>query len=833
MSEENSAAPVQTKNERNAANNAKNLRVAADIAAKTDNPYAKAIGTAVQAADKISGGKATEKLGKVLNTANKLGGIQGRMMQAGLNKMAESGATDKIGEAANKMNSEGGPKTNGMKSANTDKKTKTGVKDKSDEQSSDSSSSTFASDFKVVKYGLIGLAVMFPIIFCGLFIGSIQTYVNAIDLGTADSLSDSEVEEKINTKGTDGLDEEKDDDDLAYDIYISDSKTQIIKNNKLGDSNIVQIANEFWGFKKRKYNEATLDRLEDFYPAVTDLNKNYDENMVYDFFFKMYNMYTTYNASPYNVQIDLPLLMATLNLQSTDKNVIFSSNLDSRYRTNSVNDIPKNELDYNYDWSSYKTSKNNSEHDMEVLVQNSISKQVKESCVNSEGDITDDNILRDNEIGTQTLICKEGETYKTEDKGYVRDDVKYKKFLKSFLYKKYYMEGETSLDVELTEEQLNSGLVQDLIIQVYDSKNQYEDLAGDYEEVPTIFGANNSSYWWPIGSEETVEKDGKTYATGAPKATVITSNYGYRQDPFGRGTLYHSGIDIAANGVVNIVAAKDGIVVYPTKGVSNDCPSSNSLSSCGGGYGNYVIIQHSDGNYTLYAHMEANSIPVTAGESVEQGQVIGRMGSSGNSTGNHLHFEVREGQNVHASTVEPLNYISIENPRIVSSGGEFIDWLDSWEGHSPINGQNYVVEDIGDGVRTVGVGVTLEHNVSRFAKYGIDVDNYPVGSEIPIEIVDQIKLEEIESKRSSIEKTLSKNSIVLEETQIQALVSQMYNTGNIVGFVDNYKKYENTQELYENWFFRAIMKGTKFEVGLTRRRNAEWSLFHLGEYVYN
>lgn len=383
----------------------------------------------------------------------------------------------------------------------------------------------------------------------------------------------------------------------------------------------------------------------------------------------------------------------------------------------------------------------------------------------------------------------------------------------------------------------NESSVNNLITEIYDAKQQYEDLAGGYEtHTVKIYDALNSSYWWPIGSEETVEFDGKVYAKDTPYPTVVTSNFGYRDDPFGRGKSFHSGVDIsgaAGNGIVNVVAAKDGVVVYPTKDVSNNCPSSTSLSNCGGGYGNYVIVQHSDGNYTLYAHLEANSIIVTAGESVEQGQVLAKMGSSGNSTGTHLHFEVREGQNAYSSTVDPLEYISLENPRVVSTGNEFISWLNSWEGHTEIDGEYYIVEDIGDGVRTVGGGITLENNVDRFEQYGIDIDDYPVGSKIPISIVDQMELEVVNSKRNYIEGVLSENSITLEETQIQALISQMYNTGNIKGFVDNYKKYGNTQEFYDNWFFRAIMKGTKFERGLTRRRNAEWSLFHLGEYVYN
>lgn len=381
----------------------------------------------------------------------------------------------------------------------------------------------------------------------------------------------------------------------------------------------------------------------------------------------------------------------------------------------------------------------------------------------------------------------------------------------------------------------NKDGINDMITEIYDAKQQYEDLAGEAVEVTEMHSATSTSYWWPIGSSETTKSNGKIFASGDPEAVSISSNFGYRTDPLGRGTRFHSGVDISGGSgenSVNIIASKDGIVVYPTADVSNDCPSSTSLSDCGGGYGNYVIIQHSDGNYTLYAHMYEHSITVKAGDNVEQGQVIGKMGSSGNSTGAHLHFEVREGQNTSSATTEPLNYINAETPRSVFTGGELLAWLNSYEGHTPIEGDSYVVVDIGDGVRTVGGGITLEYNADRFKKYGIDVTNYQPGSKLPISIVDQIELEVISSKRSYIENVISNNSITLEENQIQALISQMYNCGNIDGFASAYKTYGNTQTFYDNWFFRYVMRGTQFEAGLTRRRNAEWALFHTGQYIY-
>ena len=99
-----------------------------------------------------------------------------------------------------------------------------------------------------------------------------------------------------------------------------------------------------------------------------------------------------------------------------------------------------------------------------------------------------------------------------------------------------------------------------------------------------------------------------------------------------------------------IVAAKSGTVVRVVTGCSHNYPNSGSCG-CGGGYGNYVIIQH-DGTYsTLYGHMA--SVSVSVGQSVSAGQTIGYVGSTGFSTGFHLHFEVR----VNGTKVDPMKYL--------------------------------------------------------------------------------------------------------------------------------------------------------------------------------
>ncbi len=93
-----------------------------------------------------------------------------------------------------------------------------------------------------------------------------------------------------------------------------------------------------------------------------------------------------------------------------------------------------------------------------------------------------------------------------------------------------------------------------------------------------------------------------------------------------RYSWYHRAIDIANRSNPAVIAAQGGTVV--------------SAGWNGGGYGNYVVINHGNGFTTLYAHLLSNSIVVTSGQAVRQGQRLGTMGSTGRSTGTHLHFEV-------------------------------------------------------------------------------------------------------------------------------------------------------------------------------------------------
>lgn len=129
-----------------------------------------------------------------------------------------------------------------------------------------------------------------------------------------------------------------------------------------------------------------------------------------------------------------------------------------------------------------------------------------------------------------------------------------------------------------------------------------------------------------------------------PGDTRVYSPYGWRLHPVYRVRRFHSGVDLGGSYGRPIVAARDGTVII----VSNPVQGRNKGGS---GYGNYVVIAHAGGLSTLYGHMKETL--VKNGQSVKAGDRIGLCGSTGTSTGPHVHFEVRSG----GSTKNPMSYI--------------------------------------------------------------------------------------------------------------------------------------------------------------------------------
>ncbi|MCI7136976.1 MAG: peptidoglycan DD-metalloendopeptidase family protein [Candidatus Limivicinus sp.] len=148
--------------------------------------------------------------------------------------------------------------------------------------------------------------------------------------------------------------------------------------------------------------------------------------------------------------------------------------------------------------------------------------------------------------------------------------------------------------------------------------------------------ANNPSSGGGGSSGGSVTGTG-SFTWPCPSCTYITSRVGYRWHPVSGQWKYHSGLDIGAAYGASIVAADGGTV---------------TIAGVNGGYGNCVMIDHGNGYYTLYGHM--SSIAVSVGQSVSKGATIGYVGSTGVSTGPHLHFEIRQGTTI----LDPENWFT-------------------------------------------------------------------------------------------------------------------------------------------------------------------------------
>ena len=134
---------------------------------------------------------------------------------------------------------------------------------------------------------------------------------------------------------------------------------------------------------------------------------------------------------------------------------------------------------------------------------------------------------------------------------------------------------------------------------------------------------SSSGFIWPVPSAYARITTGAYYSSGQ----------------------YHGAVDFGSAGINGqpIYAVADGYVVTSTR--------------LNGSYGNYIIIAHANGLYTLYAHGQDGSRTVSAGQTVKQGQQIMRVGNTGNSTGPHLHFEVRKSPGTYSNRVNPIGYL--------------------------------------------------------------------------------------------------------------------------------------------------------------------------------
>lgn len=211
------------------------------------------------------------------------------------------------------------------------------------------------------------------------------------------------------------------------------------------------------------------------------------------------------------------------------------------------------------------------------------------------------------------------------------------------------IEGSLHDHSEITGEMLDiENIIADLVAKEEERQRQEEEARKQAELLLQQQQQQNNSNGYGSGTYEGDDyREGSgIFAWPIPGYYNITYGIGWRWG------AYHKGIDISSYGIrgANIVASDSGTVVK----VNNTCPhdyGKNGSCGCGGGYGNYCIINHGNGYMTLYAHAQYMSVSV--GQEVNQGDVLGIIGSTGYSTGDHLHFELR----YNGMTMNPLDFV--------------------------------------------------------------------------------------------------------------------------------------------------------------------------------
>lgn len=183
---------------------------------------------------------------------------------------------------------------------------------------------------------------------------------------------------------------------------------------------------------------------------------------------------------------------------------------------------------------------------------------------------------------------------------------------------------------EIKNGALESEDIEKAISNYYAEKARLEAARAEQERLNNANSGGNSS---TIHDDLDISPSG--FVWPCPGYYYLTSEW--NED---RGSYNHGAIDIADAGIMgaDVVAAKEGVVIDSYNGCYHNWGKDGSCG-CGGGYGNYVMIAHDNGKMTVYGHLSTTI--VYTGQHVYQGQVIGFVGSTGHSTGAHLHFETR------------------------------------------------------------------------------------------------------------------------------------------------------------------------------------------------
>lgn len=585
---------AQLEKQRNIKNNTNNIKNAADVAIASKNPYGVAIGGAVKAADKISGGKTTERLGKTMNTMNRLS-PKGRQIQALSNKLNESGASDAIGQAASAKNAADG-KSSAVGASKVGNASKEGprkldseksMKQKDDEAEQKSlQNGTFKVGLKKKTLFKLGLSCSIGFFCLMLFI--IQLSIIADNEGVSIVMGEMVGEDKVDIE------------DIHDEIGEGNSSELGMGNSNVDkeiDEHFALLGNVFSSENLKCEGEDCLSRPEyRYYLKVADIAYRYKYK--------------------YGINLDWILLNATVQYNDMTQEAIMTAHIND-YNLEDVEELDKLiNLDWDYDYkkiSGYAyLDPDDYRYDLQILAKNMVAKTTTQLCQkitkDSEGNIIDIETTKeqiDQDVEEQYfkpgekyyLKCSSGETYSI-DSVYTLDAEKYDEFLLEYLEHKFYLKR-VGIDPITGETDMTPS-----------------DASGDY-----IF---------PLPSGAT---------------SCRSSAYGPRIHPISGKYNDHSGDDYPAASGTPVYAVKDGVVTSAGTG----CTVGDT--NCNGGMGNYVIIDHENGISSIYMH--ASTVYVSSGDRVNQGDVIMAVGTTGSSTGNHLHITFKK----NGVKDNPANYI--------------------------------------------------------------------------------------------------------------------------------------------------------------------------------